>query len=151
MLWSQRTGSQLQMNRLSLRNNRSKFETAGKLPFGLEESIEYTQFNRGNRRMPTCNRLDLHTLGSQPVMPKKFPKHCNWCSPHVVASIEAHPHTDLLANLTHTLIPCDGMENYKMHGSLMSQCRCVWIKSMPKIKCFFGRTFFRVLGLIWFP
>ena len=29
-----------------------------------------------NRRMSTCNRLDLHTLGSQPVMPKNVPDHC---------------------------------------------------------------------------
>ena len=43
-LWSgiERTGGYLQMNRLSLRNNRLKFKTAGKLPIGLEESIEYT-------------------------------------------------------------------------------------------------------------
>jgi hypothetical protein len=30
------------MNRLSLRNNRLKFKSAGKLPFILEEFIEYT-------------------------------------------------------------------------------------------------------------
>jgi hypothetical protein len=36
----------LQMNRLSLRNNRLKFTTAGKLPIILEESIEvYSPFN----------------------------------------------------------------------------------------------------------
>ena len=40
--WSGRTSSQLQMNRLSLRNNRLKFKTAGKLPIILEESVEYT-------------------------------------------------------------------------------------------------------------
>ena len=32
-----------------------------------------------NRRMWTCNRLDLQTLGSQPVMPKNLP---NLCSRH---------------------------------------------------------------------
>jgi hypothetical protein len=31
----------LQMNRLSLGNNRLKFKTAGKLPIVLEEFIEY--------------------------------------------------------------------------------------------------------------
>ena len=41
-LWSGRTGSSLQMNRLSLRNNRLKFKAAGKLPIILEEFIEYT-------------------------------------------------------------------------------------------------------------
>ena len=40
--WSGRTGSYLQMNRLSLRNNRLMLETAGKLPVVLEEFIEYT-------------------------------------------------------------------------------------------------------------
>ena len=25
----------------------------------------------------TCNRLDLQTLGSQPVMPKNLPEHCS--------------------------------------------------------------------------
>ena len=28
-----------------------------------------------NRRMSTCNRLDLQTLESQPVMPKNLPDH----------------------------------------------------------------------------
>ena len=35
------------MNRLSLRNNRLKFETAGKLPIIVEEYVEYPQFNKG--------------------------------------------------------------------------------------------------------
>ena len=39
---SKRTGSKLQMNQLSLRNNWLKFKTAGKLPIILEEFIEYT-------------------------------------------------------------------------------------------------------------
>jgi len=26
--------------------------------------------------MSTCNRLDLQTLGSQPIMPKTLPEHC---------------------------------------------------------------------------
>jgi hypothetical protein len=26
--------------------------------------------------MSTCNRLDLQTLGSQPIMPKNLPDHC---------------------------------------------------------------------------
>ena len=37
----------LQMNRLSLRNNRLKFKTAGRLPIILQESIEYIHFNKG--------------------------------------------------------------------------------------------------------
>ena len=27
--------------------------------------------------MPTCNRLDLQTLGSQPIVPKNLPD--QWC------------------------------------------------------------------------
>ena len=29
-----------------------------------------------NRKMSTCNELDLETLGSQPVLPKNLTKHC---------------------------------------------------------------------------
>jgi hypothetical protein len=29
--------------------------------------------------MSTCNRLDLQTLGSQPIMPKNLPEH--WSAP----------------------------------------------------------------------
>ena len=28
-----------------------------------------------NQKMSTCNRLDLETLGSQPIMPINLPKH----------------------------------------------------------------------------
>ena len=40
----------------------------------------YTILIKENRRMSTCNRLDLQTLGSQPViMPKNLPDHCDEC------------------------------------------------------------------------
>ena len=69
------------MNRLSLKNDRLKFKTIGKLPIILEECIEYTPIvMKENRRMSTCNRLDLITLGSQPVMPKNLPDH--WTKYH---------------------------------------------------------------------
>ena len=75
-LWSGRTGSCLQMNRSSLRNNRLKFKTTWKLPIILEEFHRiYPNLLKENRRMSTCNRLDLQTLGSQPVMPKNLPDH----------------------------------------------------------------------------
>jgi hypothetical protein len=32
----------------------------------------YPNLIKENRRMSTCNRLDLQTLGSQPVMPKNL-------------------------------------------------------------------------------
>jgi hypothetical protein len=34
-------------NRLSLRNKRLKFKTAGKSPINLEESMKYPLFNKG--------------------------------------------------------------------------------------------------------
>ena len=40
----------------------------------------YPNLIKGNRRMSTCNRLDLQTLGSQPVMPKILPDH--WSRDH---------------------------------------------------------------------
>ena len=35
----------------------------------------YPNLIKENRRMSTCNRLDLQTLGSRPVMPKNLPDH----------------------------------------------------------------------------
>ena len=66
------------MNRLSLRNNRLKLETAGKLPIILEEFYRiYPNLIKEIRRMSTtCNRLDLQTLVFQPIMPKNLPNHC---------------------------------------------------------------------------
>ena len=64
------------MNRFILRNNWLKFKAAGKLPNILDEFMEYTpNLIKGNRRMSTCNRSDLQTLGSQPVMPNILPDH----------------------------------------------------------------------------
>ena len=37
----------------------------------------YPNLIKENRRMSTCNRLDLQTLGSQPIMPKNLPDHCS--------------------------------------------------------------------------
>ena len=43
----------------------------------------YPNLIKENRMMSTCNRLDLQTLGSQPIMPKNLPNHwlvlCRWC------------------------------------------------------------------------
>ena len=40
----------------------------------------YPNSVKENRRMSTCNRLNLQTLGSQPVMPKNLPDHCSRAS-----------------------------------------------------------------------
>ena len=31
-----------------------------------------------NRKMSTCDQLDMETLGSRSVMPKNLPRHCIW-------------------------------------------------------------------------
>jgi hypothetical protein len=36
----------------------------------------YPKLIKENRRMSTCNRLDLETLGSQPIGSKNLPNHC---------------------------------------------------------------------------
>ena len=55
-------------NRLSLRNNRLKFTTSGKLSIALEESYEiYLKLVKENWKL-TCNWLDLETLGFWPIM-----------------------------------------------------------------------------------
>ena len=66
-LWSGRTGSYLQMNRLSLRNKWLKIKTAGKLPTKCYRGIcrMHPNLIKENRKMWTCNRLDSQTLGSQ--------------------------------------------------------------------------------------
>ena len=63
------------MNRLSLKYNWLKLKTAGKLAIVLEEFIKYALIYW---RMSTCNRLNLQTLGSQPVMSKNLPDHWSW-------------------------------------------------------------------------
>jgi hypothetical protein len=64
------------MNRLSLRNNRLKFKTSGNLLIILEEFKAHTVPQQKNRKMSACDRLDLETFGSQPIMPKYLPGHC---------------------------------------------------------------------------
>ena len=83
ILWPGRTGNLLQVNLLSLGNNRLKFETAGKLPINLEEFKEYfPNLIKEKRRMSTCNWLDLQTLGSRLIMPKNLPDQwSDWAHP----------------------------------------------------------------------
>ena len=61
--WSGRTGSYLQMNRLSLKNNRLKFKTAEKITDYFRGIYRiYLNLLKRNRRMSTGNQLDLQTL-----------------------------------------------------------------------------------------
>jgi hypothetical protein len=55
------------------------------------------QINIENRRMSTCNPLDLQTLGSQPIMPKNLPDHWEW--PHM---LWISPHKSLTNGITTT-------------------------------------------------
>ena len=68
------------MNWLSLRNNRLKeVQDCMKITNHFTGIYRiYPSLIKENRRMSTCNRLDLQTLGSQPVMPKNLPDH--WSS-----------------------------------------------------------------------
>ena len=68
------TDCQLQMNRLSLRNNRLPFKTSGKLPISLDESMEPTYLKskrkEKHRKITThINRLNLKTVGFWRIMP----------------------------------------------------------------------------------
>ena len=66
------------MNRLNLRNSRLKFKAAeNHRSFLKNYSRIYPTLMKENRRMSTCNRLDLQTLGSQPIMSKNLPHHCS--------------------------------------------------------------------------
>ena len=56
------SAAKLQMNQLTLRNNRLKFKTSRKLPIILEEYMEYTSHKyRKTERSQHGDRLDLET------------------------------------------------------------------------------------------
>ena len=74
-LWSGRTGSRLQMHRLSLRNDRLRFIEIYRSVWRNLYSI-YSGLMKGDRRMSICNRLDLQTQGSQPMMHENIPDRC---------------------------------------------------------------------------
>ena len=71
-------------NRQLVTDEPAEFE---KKPVEVQDCRKITDHLRGiskihpnlmkeNRRMSTCNPLDLQKLGSQPVMPKNLPNHC---------------------------------------------------------------------------
>ena len=71
-------------NRQLVTNEPVEFE---KLPGGFQDCGKITDYFRGiysgiypnsikeDKRISICNRLDLQTLGSQPVMPKNLSDH----------------------------------------------------------------------------
>ena len=64
------------------------------------------------RRMWTCNRLDLQTLGFQLIMPKNLPDH--WTEPHlaIASGVGSIPHWAILVTLA-MILPniCYGVTN----------------------------------------
>ena len=63
------------MNRLSLTNNQLKFKSSGKVPIVLEEYVwNIPQIDKDEPE--ACSRLDLETLGTSKIRPKKLPGHC---------------------------------------------------------------------------
>ena len=70
---------------------------------------------KNNRKIATCNRLDLETLGCWPIMPKHLPKHrCvrawTFCTPKWCVltrcllgwTLERHPHPARVAGVSRT-------------------------------------------------
>ena len=75
-----------------LKNDLLKFKTAGESPIHSEGIHRiYPNLMKENQRMWTCNRLDLQTLGSQPVMPplKISPTRGVHCTKHVRVYVSA--------------------------------------------------------------
>jgi hypothetical protein len=62
------------MNQLSLTNNRFKFKTSLKFMIDLEKCVKYaSNLIKKNRKITTCNRMNLRALGVQhfnPLCPK---------------------------------------------------------------------------------
>ena len=56
----------------------------------------YPNSMKQNRRMSTCNWLDLQILGSQPVMPKNLPDH--WLRPRAKGNLANPIGCELKAN-----------------------------------------------------
>ena len=111
-LWSGRAGGSSQMNRLSLRNNRLKLETAGILPIFIEGFLQHTPIswrNTGGYQHVTgwtCKHWDL----SWWVCPKNSP----WSRASRVSS--PHHHRLLLqrnwnwqAEMSVSLMPRHGL------------------------------------------
>ena len=61
------------MNWLSLRNNQFKSKTLGLILRNLWNIPHF--WRRKSRKMSTCNRLILETLGSRQIMPEQIPGH----------------------------------------------------------------------------
>ena len=88
-----RTGGELQMNQLSSRNNRLKFQGFRRFTdhFRGIYGMYFIWRKHQNRKMLTCNQLDLESRGSWPTMPKNFPGIGHGILVSKKASMWAHP------------------------------------------------------------
>ena len=100
----------------------------------------YSNLTKETRRMSTCNRLDLQTLGSQPVIvPKNLPDHCIG----IIAAAQAQ-HVDHYCNLSQEYPHhyCNRVQYYYLISTLYSS-RCgvpararIWENSLHIISIF---------------
>ena len=83
---------------------RLKFKTSGNLPIIKEDFIEYKSNHWiKNRKMSMCNRLDLETLRSWPVLLKFFPNTGDDGCPLLLQLVI---HSPLVCYIAHQWIPC---------------------------------------------
>ena len=116
-------------------------ETSEDLPIILEESIEEYISNewKQNRKMSTCNRLDLESLGSWPTMPQKLPGHCSRdSSNHKVQGWNVNVHDELHsgANFPEKSVVILCMEQRKsiIRGSFQWWTICRNFRNIKKMK-----------------
>ena len=107
-------------NRQLVTNELVEFE---KWPVEVQDCRKITDHSRGihriypnlikeNRRMSTCNRSDLQTLGSQPLMPQYLPNH--WIEPSICCVTSCHFHVKQIS-----------CKNQVFH-----EHRCMWLVNM---------------------
>jgi hypothetical protein len=97
-----------QVNQLTLRIRWWKFQTSEKLPrwtgwlweyTGASSRLQDSPHRKGNygiypnslkrnQEIQHCNRVDLGTLGSRPIMPKNLPRHCGTAA-HITGGSQA--------------------------------------------------------------
>ena len=93
----------IEENRLLVTNEPVEVQDCRKFTAHLKGMyIIFSDFTKENWRMSTCHRLDLQTLGSQPVMPKSLPDHlCELALSGQVFYMQNFPLAEILAYKNH--------------------------------------------------